>query len=199
MRGLNQKSKSITVDLLTYDTIKLRTFVTIANTGNLSLLGNGTLEDLTQAWEEIIKRNGKATNNMAYDSHLNLLKNYARLLSEFNTVKATLSSMLIKPNVDDLQFLSIKGYAIDASSVEAYVSTMNSAINKSSNIGSKLANAYNQLMVEKGDGNEQSATVGQLVASLNVALEGKYADINILLSEYNEYKKLIKRKDGGRN
>jgi hypothetical protein len=199
LNALNPKSPSITVDLLTYDTISLRTFVKIANEGDLSLLGEGSDADRVLAWEKIIQTNGKATNNMAYDSHLNLLKNYARLLSEFQVVKSALSSMLIKPNVDDLQLLAAKGYAIDAGSIGAYSETMQRAINKSTNIGSKLANAYNQLMVEKGEDNAPSATVGQLVASLNVALEGKYADIDILLCEYNEYKKLIKRKDGGRN
>jgi len=183
--------------------VTLRTYLEVANTGNYALLGNGTEEQRKKAWQDIIKESGKHSGDMHFDHHFDLVKNYGLLLADYTVIKSALSQLLLKPDQENVDYLRSRGYVIETVPIENYYVSIQNAITKSSNLISKLNSAFKDLT--KGNEEEKDsapANIGQLVASLNFALGGNYGTVGMLLSEYNEYKKIVKakqRKSNGRD
>jgi hypothetical protein len=185
----------------TYDDITLRLYLEIAEGGDYKKLikkGKYSSDECYAKWEDIIKQNGKHTNDFSYINYFQTVQQYANLIAEYNLVKALLFKVLItdyKNVIEDVAMLVSKGYNIDKSSQEKYNESIENAFKKSNNLVTKILAKQNELNQYAGN-KETKATIGSMVANLNTAIGFKAADYSILLSEYNEYRKIINKKNG---
>lgn len=198
---LKEESKPIIVSLLNYDTIKLREYIKIVNTGDLTLLGTGASSaEINEAWEKIVQESGKHTGDQHFDSYFELIQMYGSLLSDYTTIKATLSQLAIQPTKENVDYLKTRGYVVQTGSIAEFETSLVDCITKSSNLVNKINAAYNELVRDDEKGkDEPSANLGQLIAGMNFALGSNYIGTEVLLSEYNEYKKIVKAKQRNQN
>jgi uncharacterized protein with NRDE domain len=199
MTYLKKTLLSTTKTLLSYDTIKLRTYIEIANTGNLNTLivrGKFSQSELIRAWEEIVKKNAEANQDANYDLYLDALKAYGAHMEEYNMVKAML--LCLKYFVDDEYIKALRelGYKIDTSGRQAYASSIIAAERRSDNLVTKIKTKYKELeKMTRRDVASEETTVGALVAQVSFGLGFNLAE-DIGLAQFNEYKKLLKEKYG---
>lgn len=184
---------------LSYETIKLQTYLKIIDTGNLKLLvqkGEPINKEINAAWEDIVRENGRHSNNYEYDAYLQTLKDYVRLYKDYVLVKASISSMLISYNDEDFRFLKTKGFKVDTTNYTEYYKSLQNCVIRAENYESKLRSKSKEMHVEQEEKKFTKLTIGDYIATLNKALGGMYANIDVLLCEYNALKGLIpKAKD----
>lgn len=199
---------------ITYDTITLKMFIDIANTGNVSQLcvrGKASQVELAKHWEEIVKLNLDHAEDSTYDMHLENLQQLGNFMSLHTRVKAML--MVLHYQIDDEYIEELKqlGYKIEVSKTpeqngrKAYAESLHNAMRKSENLVSKLTSKYKEILSLTKEVEESKVTLGALLAQLSFALGANGIVVpleeNILLSQFNEYKKLVKqiKSNGQRN
>lgn len=193
----NRKYKTITEVLYTYDNILLTTYMEIAQTGNTGLLvvtGSPSDKQIQERWETIVKRNSEH-NGFNLNEYQDNLKEYARLLADYELVKLTLLQICMVVDDDAELFLQSKGYRIDRSSASAYNESIQLALQRCKNILTKLKTRYNQIQQASKDNENQKAqtSIEAILANISAWL-GFSVGSDITLARYNEYKKIIKRK-----
>jgi hypothetical protein len=186
----------------TYENIPLKVYIEIINTGNYQLVSNGSrdIEKCFDAWENIVKENAKHSNSSEFDSRLQVIKTYARLLTDYITVVTNCNSLLFFVDSKMIEELKRLGYNINTSSSEAYTKSIEACIRKSANIISKMKMKENEMksFVESDKVKESNVSFSELIANLSFGLGSLNINIaigqDITLSMYNEYKKLIKKR-----
>lgn len=181
---------------LKYENILLRDYVTIAQSGNLRLLvlqGRPRERQITEAWEEIVRKNYEENADFGFDDYTELLTAYGYQLAEYNQVKAGLSLLLFMVDEDVIRFLKRAGYRIETTSHAAFVESIAKAMHTSENLATRLQLTYNEIERNYGEGAQKTRQVGfeEMIAVLSYQL-GFAVDETITLSRYNEYKKVLK-------
>lgn len=193
-----ETSSTTTKSYFVYSTIPLRIFVDISRSGNLELLGKGTPEELKQAWEEIMKRNGKATGDHSYTIFLMNIKSFCAMMFEFIDIRSKIIKLHYVIDQDMIKALRRKGYNINTSAGQvAYNESLNNALSRSENIITRIQIKLKEM--EKD--NKKAESVGEdefgfeeIVAQLNVNL-GFNVDDTLTLARFNEYKKIIHKRN----
>lgn len=196
-------SKDTSVTYYIYEDIKLKTYYDIANTGNVVLIqktGIVDLEGCAEAWETLVRRNCEVTMNRRYYSYKDTIKEQAELVFEYTAVKAMLTKLAVRVDMEYIKFLNIKGYRIytggeDISAErkwEKYAESLERASRRADNLVTKLKMSQNELK-DLTDSNADGQSLGSALASLSVHLGFQLND-QITLAEYNEYTKIVKQK-----
>jgi len=187
---LKKDYKSGSKKLLAYSNITLKTYIEISKTSNYNLLGEGTQEDLVEAWENIVKENSAQTGSYNYQDYLENLKQVGSLSSDSILIRAHLLRLCFVVSDDSIQFLKEKGYNILTTGAYAYQESIEAALRKASNLSTKITmkiNEMNNIEVGKEVGLEE------LLAGVSVALGFAIAD-DITLARFNEYQKILKKR-----
>jgi hypothetical protein len=172
----------------------------VGATGNLSLLirsGTATKELCAKHWESIIQQNNKAQGKQDYDFLLKQYQAYNRLLRLYNGVKSHLIILCYSIDWESITYVRSKGYKINTQNSETYAESLAAAMNKSNNIITKLQSKKNELEKMVAEAKQAAAnkpTFESLMAALSFNLTYTVPD-DILLSRYNEYLKLIEKKN----
>lgn len=192
---------NITGRYYSYETIPLKIYFAISNSGIYTLIykgwGSPVLQDCSTAWESIVKVNAKENNNLEYGSYFDTVQAYGNILADYNIVKACLLKLAMKYSAEDHKILKDKGYHIDPTSNEAYAETIFAAMRKSDNLVTKLMSKQNELGMMSSGMEGQVVTFDKAVAEISYQLNFEVDD-TITLARYNVYKKLIKEKHGRR-
>ena len=192
---LKLKSRIITVTFYSYDTLTLKLFIKINDTGNVNLLiksGFATPDLCAERWEMIVAANNKALGRNDYNAFLTLYKQYARLLSDFNAIKASIIILLHCIDYEAVQYMRSKGYKILLTNSKLYAQSLAAAVRKSDNLLTKLKMKKNELL-ELMPRNVKTESFEAIMAALTFSLGYTVAD-DLTLARYNEYLKLIERK-----
>lgn len=194
---LNPRYKRTTTIFWRYHNIALTLYLEIVRTENLDLLvveGSPSDDELATVWEEIVKINSEAngTNVSDYEDDL---KTYAKLLSDYELVRLTLIELTFIVDDSLIAFLESKGYKIDRSTATTYRESLTRASQRSRNIITKLRTKYNEIKeFERDRGKGKIVTIEEILA--NISAEMKFhVGLDITLARFNEYKKIIKRKN----
>lgn len=192
---LSRRFSKSSSSVLSYETISLKTFIEISETGNLSLLGGKGRENV-EAWEKILAANAKAAGSFEFGNFKKDLRQLALLKADYQLVKAALTKLNFVVDEDTIAFLKKKGYKIDASGAASYRRSILAATSASDNLLSRISLKTNDI-----ERRQQEITsppsFQQILASLSVAL-GFTVDENVKLAWFNEAKKLLKQKANGR-
>lgn len=182
-----------------YNNIALKLFIEVAETADymqLIMYGRGTIDECFEQWEKIIQENSKVNGSAEYRSYYDNLNHYNKLLADFLVIRVDLTeSFFVIDNVI-IDRLASKGYKIMLTSFSDYVRSLNAALNKSNNIVTKIEMRYKAIVKagEQSKGSNKQVTFEVLMANLTTAL-GFTVDDSLTLSRYNEYNKIIKRKN----
>lgn len=191
--------------LLAYDNITLAKYLEVAASGNLGLLvvkGKFGNKELVAAWEAIVKRNADANEDSNYDLYLDNLKAYGEFVAEFNLVKAMLTQLCFEVDDDRIADLSELGYKIrktkyvdgkEVESATAYQESIQAAQRKSENLITKINSKFKELQLASKASSVEAPTLGALLAQVSFGL-GFNLPVDVTLSQFNEYKKLVKQK-----
>lgn len=170
----------------TYETIPLKVYIEIANTKNLSLIGEG---NVTEVWEEIVRKNSEANQDTTYENYVYNYKQYNRFYREYLILKAAIVVLIAKVDKDLIEYLGKMGHTIDTSSEERYDESLIALGKKADNLTSKIKTKANEIVMmdeeKKGQGFEEVMAV--LCSSM-----GFHVPDDITLARYNEYKKILK-------
>lgn len=188
---------------MTYDNIKLITYLHVTNTGDfncLCLSNNASQEECFIAWENIIRRNGEVNGDMSYSQFFNKTASYAKLLDDYQLIKAILIRLHFVIDDGYIAFLRNKGYKINLTSGTEYRNSLMSSMRRCENILTKLAMRTNELVAIEKEAEKKSVSIEQILASISAGLGFEVKD-DLTLARYNEYKKIIvaKNKQHGRN
>lgn len=200
---MSKKAFSSTIGkFYTYDNIKLRLYMEISNGAsleNLIIEGNVSEQVLYNNWEDILRKNSKANNNLEFLNHFEAAQKYTMLLSLYTTIKACLMKLTICPDVEVIKYLRTEGYYIDGSSVRAYTESIVAASNLSDNLATKIETKEKELRLYKVD-NDVSSGSGfeEGLASLSYMIGFNIPD-DVTLAKFNEYKRIIRKQNGIRN
>jgi len=163
---------------------------------SLSVDGKATLDECFECWEDIIQKSSDATGDGGYKSYFQNLRNYARLVRDFNLIKINITILYFEIDKDCIAYLASKGYVINTSTASGYLESLNNAMTRSNNIVSRMVSAYKLLekATAKPKGSNKRPSFEQAMAHLTVALEMQVSD-DITLARYNEYQKIIDKKN----
>lgn len=189
---------SITKTYYQYSNIKLRTYVEIAQTGNLNLLvisGYPTEQELLDKWENLVKDNAKANNDNSYSAYENNLKRYGKLIADYELVRLSLMKLILVVDDECLLYLKERGFKINTTTASGYAESIDAALKRSGSYLTKIKMKLNEMNESRVEADKsQPKTIeeilGALSASLNFEITG-----DITLARFNEYKKIVKKKN----
>lgn len=177
---------------LTYDNITLRTYLHIAATGEYDKLivkGDCSKEECLAVWEELVNRNN---NGQVFSAYFDSSQKYALLISDYNTIKATLFILLFEVDNDAIAFLKRKGYVIDTSSRAKYDASLALAMKTSDNLLTKIQMKQNEI-ASMCDNGSRMVGFEEVVANISFLL-GFTINDDITLARYNEYRRIIAKR-----
>jgi len=189
--GLNGKKEL--KKLLSYQTIELRTFLEIAETGNMELMG-GKPNERNAAWEEIVKRNGASQGSTLYTSYKEEIKGLNQLLVDYHCIKAALTKLVVVGDYEKFKWLKKKGYKFDTSSVAAYRKSLVENMNISNNMATRIQmkRAAMLKLIEQNQGSDKMG-LQEMLAEVGSEIGFDLPD-DIKLAKYNSYRDKIKAK-----
>lgn len=193
------RSKVITEKFFSYDDIKLKLYMEIAESGDVSrvAIGKARLEVCAERWEDIVRINAEVNGSYEYQNYLENCKEYYRLIAEHTLIKASLLKLSYKVDPDLAKYLSSRGYVIrmgkkTANDSDAYAKSIFAAMKKSDNLVTKIRMKQKE-MTNTTNMKGQVKSFESVMGSLS-ALLGWEPGPDITLARYNEYKKFIKEK-----
>lgn len=183
----------------------LKMYFDIANTGELSLIqrkGRFDAEKCAEAWEEIVRMNSEANNSTEYMGYLSAYKSYDLLLNEFTLIRAMLMKLqlassfygVLRIDQECVKYLNTKGYRINTEDEDKYAASLEMAIKRAMNFVTKITMKRNELM-GMAESDTKKPSFAEAVANLNAALGFSVDPDTLTLSMYNEYKKVLKKRN----
>lgn len=180
-----------------YENITLKMYLRLSETKSyreLVIEGQASEIQCAEAWEKIVKQNAEASGRLELGYYLNNYQAFARLLADFNAIKATLNLLLLVVDDTYIGWLNSKGFVIVTDKGQnAYVESLNAAMRKSDNYITRIKMKQNELL-KIGEGQSgKKFGFEELIANLTMVLGFEVND-NVTLVRYNEYNKLIAKK-----
>jgi hypothetical protein len=158
--------------------------------------GNATMAQCSQAWEQLVQDNARATNSGKLTNYTLSLKQLRKLIAEYNVIKSMLALLVFEIDDEDIAYLGKKGYHIETQSGQkAFETSLYEAMAKSEMISTNLllkVNELNQYKKKKQAVTEQPLGFQEMMAHLNFKLKIVESE-DITLARYNEYCKIIKQ------
>jgi len=191
-----RNSKSSSGILYTYDDILLRLYLDVARSGDFSKLvkeGKASDQECLNAWEAIVRKQEKVTGSNQYSSVLQLMKGYAILINDHTVIRACLVKTLLFPtDWEIVQTLRAKGYEIDWLNKVEWIQN---AIRRNENLITKATMKQKELqrMFQTKETKTDPKGFEEIIAILNFAL-GFNVDESITLARYNEYQKILNKR-----
>jgi len=188
----------ISVRYYKYDTITLKLFVEVINSGEFERIARSKVYDAEkclECWEQILVMNSRQEGTNRLGITFDSFKAYIRYSAVFVMVNAMLTKLQFIVDKDVVEELAGLGYNIKMTK-EGYAPSIQTAFNKLRNINSKIASKQIELeaLIKGGDGEIKSGLdFGGMIAEVSTAL-GFQISKDVLLSEYNSYVKLIRAK-----
>lgn len=190
-------SKIITDEIYQYVDIPLQVYFDVAHTGNILLLQkNGKPDEklCEETWHEILKQNAKENGSLKYEKVFKSTRQHWLMVADYITVKSALTSLMIKQDNELIKELHQRGYHIRKDTIDDYAVSLEAASRKSDNLVTKIISKQNEIeLLTGGDAKPGNDTVTQMLVDINCEL-GFVVPSNILLIEYNAYKRYIKTK-----
>jgi hypothetical protein len=177
----------------------LRVFIQIASDGRfdaLILSGKPSQDQIVKTWEEIIKQNSRVNGDFEYESFLQLLQGYAMLLAEYTIVRAMLLKLAFVIDFPMIREVRLRGYKLVLTDSLSYAESISVCMRRVDSLVTQARMKYNELQRNYGEkkGGTKNANFEEVMAGLSMSL-GFSVEDTITLSRFNEYKKMINRKN----
>lgn len=150
-----------------------------------------TDEACMEAWEDIVKKNGENTGNNSYSSYFSDAVQYGQLLSEYLFMRAALTKLLYVIDFDLIQKVRDLSYTINLENSQRYADSLYATSRQVDNLATRIKMQYNRMALNTVD--KTGGGFDEAIVNLNMAL-GMEVNDNITLARYNEYCKIIKKR-----
>lgn len=178
----------------------MKLYLHIAETSDWSLLqlkGPKDLEQCEELWEQIVHKNAEENNNFNYKSFIQAQKSHALLMHDYILINTMVTKLYYKADKDDIKYLKRKGYNINIVDNKIDAESLKNTQQRTRNIITKIKMKRNEISQMYLDGSKSSkdiVSLEQILASLSANL-GFSLDQTLTLARYNEYKKIINKKN----
>ncbi len=170
----------------------------ISNDGQVSKLvrtGEATKEELTQAWEEIIRLNSLANGSRSYNNYFTALKNYIKLVNSYMLIRLALIKCAVFPvDYEVIADLRLRGYKINLNSNELYSGSIETGLRRVENLITRANMKRKELETLLDTNKEQvKGSYEEIIANTSAGL-GFPLPTDLTLAMYNAYRKVLKAK-----
>lgn len=197
-RASKLSTRIISAHYFNYDTIPLRVYVDIVNTGNYRLVSKSKIADVDkcfEVWEQITIAQSEALGGNKHRITLDALKAYNRYCAEYIIINSLLTKCLYKYDENTLKELAGYGFVIDKKDYRKSLEICFGRVKQYLTRMQSKELELKELMKE----NESRGTLkfGELIANASYGMGFNIRE-DILLSEFNQYMKILqeKNKDG---
>lgn len=163
----------------------------------LILSGKPTTQECLEAWELIIKENGRHNGNFDYENYLSLFQGYWLLRSEYLHLRAIFTQLAIAIDYELIQEVRQRGYKISTKNSAEYRKSIEKGLRQISNLITKAKmkqSEIERLYGNSKDDERESYVLDDLISELLVqGVSG--VDDNITLSRYNAIRKILSKKN----
>lgn len=156
--------------------------------------GDGDPSTAFDAYEAIIRRNGRVNGSPEFDTYLGDLLAYKNYLQDYNTITATLFCLRYEIDDDSIAWLKARGYHINTSGAAAYKKSLENCTQQAENIVSKMKSKLKAIEKRGKDAAVAPSSFEEIMAALCTALGFQVSD-DITLARYNHYYKIIKERN----
>lgn len=145
-----------------------------------------------EAWEAIVKRNSESAGNNSYSTYFEDTVQYSRLLGEYLFMRAALTKLLYMIDFELIKQVRDFGYVIELDSTQKYADSLYATSRRVDNLATRIRMQYNRMALNTVD--KSGGGFDEAIVNLNLAL-GMEVNDNITLARYNEYCKLVKKRN----
>ncbi len=202
------KSVSTSPKLSVYGDILLRTYIEIAESGNLELLilsGEHTAEELADAWEAIVKENSTKSGDRQYEHYFELIQDYTALIAKQTVVISCLDLLSIctmdftrlARMLDVLETVREHGYKIETGDLMKFAKGIAYCKKKATNLITQLERKKKEIerQYPVKDPDKSRVNYQEILGHLEVALDRTVMDgENITLAKYNVLRQSVEAK-----
>lgn len=151
--------------------------------------------DVSEAWETIVRKNQEASGSLKYDNYFTSMQDYAMMVNEYIFIKTALLELSISPNVELIEELRSRGVKLNTSGSDKFLESIGNALKKSENLVTKIVSKKKEIDAKQEEraGKEESS-FEEIMASLVSGLGFSVSD-DLTLARFNEYRKIIKKKN----
>lgn len=176
----------------------LRDYFEIASNGDYSLLiisGKATQDQCKEQWNKIVTANfDNSGSTFDFLNYVDNLEGYNHFLQEHNVITAQLIVLHFQVDSQIIEDLKQKGYNIDTTGKNAYLSSLIQSVQRSKHIVSQIklkANEMQQFSHEIKD--SKPTSFDEIMATLIMNL-GMTVPDNITLARYNQFRRKIEER-----
>lgn len=192
-----KESLSITERFFTYDDVPLLMYIDIAKTHNYNKLikvGSPSKLECIEVWEQIVTRSCKATGSFDYMHYIETLRTYGLLIARYNIIKACLFKLtIVIGDPESMEYVTGEGYDINVSSTKAYMESIALAFTRSNALTTRILSKRKELDGYMTSESKDETTIEESMAYMSSNL-GFNIETNITLARFNEYKKIIRKR-----
>lgn len=180
-----------------YFNVPLKVYCNIVSTKNVALLlisGELNIEQAHRQWEKIVKQVEEEKHSLYYYNHLEDLQFIRDHMAEYIIIKASLSKLLYKVDLNLIKELAEQDYLIDIKhGNEAYARSVYDNLQRINNNITKIEMKQNEMALGNADKTE-APTFDSTMAQLTMAL-GFCVPEDITLARANQYTALLSKKN----
>ena len=171
-------------------------FIEVVNSGKTELLGG---LNYNEAWLQIIKDNAEATDNHQFNFYTKTFLKKSAYAAKYLVEKSSLLMIAIKIDELIINDLRLRGYKIDTSDNKKYLASINAGLRRVSNLTTKIGLAGSQMdeIIEMAK-QVKRKTADEMLAEVSAGL-GFAVDDNVTLARFNEYSKIVAKKNKNTN
>lgn len=175
--------------MYTYDTIPLKLYFKVVETGNLSLLGNHPESELSKLLEDISEQRSKK-DSKGKSKELDVYCQMEALSAKYQAIQYAIYYLRQMEDADLIEMLKSKGYKFS----EDYKASLDEIENISSGILVKIE-AVKKRLPKKKEAESKEIPLDEVILSYCALLEMGFVDTNtVTLSQYDSIITLGNRK-----
>lgn len=184
-----------------YDDVPLKLYLEVTSSQDFNLLcyqGTPDTNECLDKWEEIVSLHARNTGNAEYIGYFKTFKAYQKMVNEWTIVRAILTRLSTEGggfNQEWVDELNRRRYKIQTDNQEVYQSSLEAAERRNEGMVTQILLKKKELEnYSKGDKKNKPIGFESLMAALCQGL-GREVPDTITLARYDEYMKIIKRKN----
>lgn len=175
------------------------------------------LIECQEKWEELLQENAEATNNLTLRTFLRKSKGLANLIADYTAVNGSLLLAAMSIDNETIAYLASKRYKLDTTCSKVcqepqrnqnqdepylnlchndcyrYCHSLAENNQRSRNIVTKIISKRNEMLRNAAENGAKMPTTAEMIAQVSANI-GFEVSLDVTLSGYNEYRKIIKQR-----
>lgn len=150
-----------------------------------------------EIWNDIVEKNSEASDSMRYRQLIILNRSYIKLSAKYVRLKASLMILSSELDWELIQAVRKAGYKIDTANTLRYTQSLLESMRLIEDLSnkSKLASVSIQKIIKEQESSYSNEEMSFESVYASLLFDGVNVDRQLSLAEYNEFRKLIKKRN----